>query len=371
MGRAVAALAATGVDVRELSSVLSDNGRQVRALRASIMRLRMVPVRTLLERVPLLVRGLSRETGRPVRLDMNAGEAELDKAVADRVFPAIVHIIRNAVDHGIEAEDVRQRAGKDAEGLLRLRCAETSNGQLEIVIEDDGQGLDGEAVARRANQPLPRDDAGLLDLITRPGLSTAAKVTTTSGRGLGMDIVKRIVTGDLGGELSLQTTRGKGTTFTLRIPLTITIVDAFSFVSGGERFVTPVGSIEEILEVDAQRVIEAPHPRAGTPARLLRRRGEALPLFALSALFGLPAHDPPAALAPKALVVRRHAQHFAFEVERMLGQQEVVVRPLDDPLVRVTGVSGSTDLGDGKPTLVLDLVSLSGQVAATAGRMEA
>jgi two-component system chemotaxis sensor kinase CheA len=358
------------VDVRELSRVLSDTGRQVRALRASIMRLRMVPVRTLLERVPLLVRGLSRETGKPVRLEMNPGEAELDKAVADRVFPAIVHIIRNAIDHGIEGADARRKAGKSAEGLLRLTCAETSNGQLEIFIEDDGQGLDGDAVARRANQPVPRDDAGLLELITRPGLSTAARVTTTSGRGLGMDIVKRVVAGDLGGELSLQTKRGAGTAFTLRIPLTITIVDAFSFVSGGERFVTPVGSIEEILEVDPSRVVQAPHPRSGTSARLLQRRGEALPLFALSALFGLPPHEPPPSLAAKALVVRRQTQHYAFEVERMLGQQEVVVRPLEDPLVRVTGVSGSTDLGDGKPTLVLDLVSLSGQVSAMT-RMEA
>ena len=357
LDRAIAALKNTGADVRQLQQIAAENGRQLRDLRSAIMRARTVPVTELLERVPLIVRGLSRTTGKSVRVEIEAGNAELDKAVADRIFPAIVHLVRNAVDHAIETPEERATKGKPAEGLLKVSCSARSNTQLELTIADDGSGIDPEKVAAKAQRPVPQTDSELLDLITLPGLSTMEKATTTSGRGFGMDIVKRIAVTELGGELSMTTRRGKGTTFTLRIPLTITIIDAFSFLAGGQPFVVPVAMIEEILEVDAKRLVTSPSRTGQRQVRLLQRRGEAVPMVNLDQLFdlGKPAQD-----SFKALVVRKNGAPFAFQVDRMLGQQEVVVRPLEDPLVHVSGISGATDLGDGLPTLVIDLIALAG-----------
>ena len=366
LSRAAAALRASGADVRALAQVIGENARHLRDLRAAIMRARMVSVAELLERVPLIVRGLSRATGKAARLEVATGHAELDKAVAERIFPAIVHLVRNAVDHALETPEERRAAGKPEVGLVSVACFERSNNQLELTISDDGRGVDAAAVAARAGVPVPATPEALLDLLTRPGLSTKTEVTTTSGRGVGMEVVKRIAVDDLRGELSLATTPGQGTTFTLHIPLSITIVDAFSFVCGGETFVVPVSTVEEIREIDLTKTIRGPDRRKasrGEPDRrraprasdMIERRGQAVPVLALDDLLGLPVSD---GSSKKAIIVRRNGEPFAFAVDRMLGQQEVVVRPLEDALVQVTGVSGTTDLGDGRPTLVLDLAAL-------------
>jgi two-component system chemotaxis sensor kinase CheA len=311
----------------------------------------------VLERVPLLVRGLSRSTGRAVNLHLDVGGAEVDKTVAERIFPAIVHLVRNAIDHALETPAERLAAGKPERGLLEVTCVERSNTQLEIEIRDDGRGVDAAQVARRAGRELPRTDAELLDLLCMPGLSTRDKVTTTSGRGMGMDIVRRTIVDELGGELLLETQPGKGTRFVLRVPLTITIVDAFTFESAGERFCVPVATIEEILDVDHARLVQAPGTSGERSSSLgmLERRGEALPFVALARVLRRTAGP-----SQKAFVVRRNGEPMAFAVDRLLGQQEVVVRPLEDPLLRVPGVTGATDLGDGRPTLVLDLYALAG-----------
>jgi two-component system chemotaxis sensor kinase CheA len=366
LGRAMTDLRAAGADVRALAQVIGENARQLRDLRAAIMRARMVSVAELLERVPLIVRGLSRATGKAARLEVATGRAELDKAVAERIFPAIVHLVRNAVDHALETPEERRAAGKPEVGLVSVACFERSNNQLELTISDDGRGVDAAAVAARAGVPLPTTPQALLELLARPGLSTKAEVTTTSGRGVGMDVVKRIAVDELRGELSLATSPGKGTTFTLHIPLSITIVDAFSFMCGGETFVVPVSTVEEIREIDLTKTVRGPDRRRsarGEPDRrraprasdMIERRGQAVPVLVLDDLLGLPASE---GSVRKAIIVRRNGEPFAFAVDRMLGQQEVVVRPLEDALVQVTGVSGTTDLGDGRPTLVLDLAAL-------------
>ncbi|HEX3903860.1 MAG TPA: chemotaxis protein CheW [Polyangia bacterium] len=366
LGRVVVALRESGADVRALAQVVGENGRQLRDLRAAIMRARMVSVAELLERVPLIVRGLSRVTGKAARLEVATGHAELDKAVAERIFPAIVHLVRNAVDHALETPEERRAAGKPEVGLVSVACFERSNNQLELTVSDDGRGVDAAAVAARAGAPVPATPEALLDLLARPGLSTKTEVTKTSGRGVGMDVVRRIAVDELRGELSLATTPGQGTTFTLHIPLSITIVDAFSFVCGGETFVVPVSTVEEIREIDLTKTVRGPDRRKSSRAEpdrrraprasdMIERRGQAVPVLALDDLLGLPAPD---TSLRKAIIVRRNGEPFAFAVDRMLGQQEVVVRPLEDALVRVTGVSGTTDLGDGRPTLVLDLAAL-------------
>lgn len=358
--RAVARMAARGEDVRELGAIVAENARQLRDLRTAIMEARMVTAAELLERTPLLVRRVSRETGKDVRLQVDAGTAELDKGVAERVFPALVHLLRNAVDHGIEPPAERVAAGKPATGTIHVTCFERNSNQLEISIEDDGRGIDGAALAARARRPPPSDAAALLALLTLPGLSSRDETTTTSGRGMGMEIVKRVVVDELGGELTVSTTRGAGTRFVLRLPLTITIVDAFSFRCADQVFVVPVAGVEEIIEVDPTRVVHTPSGQGRAPLRMIERRGTAMPLFALDRVFGL---GPREALIPKAIVVGREGAAFGFEVDQMLGQQEVVVRPLEDALVKSTGVVGSTDLGDGRPTLVLDLLSLSAKLS--------
>jgi two-component system chemotaxis sensor kinase CheA len=354
MNRALAKLAAAGVDTRELVQIQNENGRQLRDLRGSIFRVRMVPIAELLERIPLLVRGLRRSVDRLVRVELDAGSTEVDKAVAERLFPALVHLVRNAVDHAIESPDERVRRGKPQEGLLRISCAARSDTWLELWVSDDGRGIDREAVARKARRQTPASDAALLDLLCAPGLSTREEATLTSGRGMGMEIVRRTVD-QLGGELSVKSELGVGTSFVLRVPLSLSIVEAFSFECAQQRFVVPVSSVDEIIEIDETRLVHAPGSE-GSQVRvsMLERRGQVVPLLSLSSVLRLPT----AGHAQKALLVRRGAAAMAFGVDRMLGQQEVVVRPLDDDLLRVRGIAGATDLGDGKPILVLDLVGL-------------
>lgn len=366
LARAVNELTKAGVQTRELVQVLQENARQLRDLRASILHLRMVRVRDVLDRLPLLIRGLRRTTGKLVRLELDVGDAELDKAVADRLLPAIVHLVRNAVDHALEKPEERRAAGKPEEGVVRLACHARSSGRLELTVSDDGRGVDAAAAAARAGVSVPTSSSELLDLLCRPGLSTRASADATSGRGMGMDIVKRITVDQLGGELSLDTKPGRGTTFSLRVPLTITIVDAFVFECAALRYAVAVSAVEEIIEVDTARLVRPPGLANGG-ATLVERRGQAVPLVPLERL--LQRESGREGPGPKAFVVRQRGAPVAFAVDKLLGQQEIVLRTLEDPLVQVPGVAGATDLGDGLPTLVLDLPAL-GAARGGASRME-
>jgi two-component system chemotaxis sensor kinase CheA len=362
LARVIQTLDPRSPGARELKQISVDVARQLRDLRSSILNVRMVRVGEILERVPLVVRGLRRTTGKQVRLELDPGEAELDKGVAERVFPALLHLVRNAVDHGIERPDDRRAAGKPEEGTVWITASARSNTKMELVIRDDGRGIDAAKVAARAHADLPASESALLDLLCRPGLSTSNEITTTSGRGMGMDIVKRVVVDELGGELLLTNRPGAGASFSLLLPLTIAIVDTFAAECEGERFVIPVSMVEEIVEIDPKAIVTAPvtTPAGAAQLGMFERRGEAVPLLDLGAVLRLSRRD---GVRRKALVVRRGGQPVAFALERVLGQQEVVVRPLVDPLVNVPGVSGAADLGDGRPTLVLDLVALAGERA--------
>jgi len=354
--RELAAHAARGLDVRKLREVTDLQARQLRDLRRAILRVRMVRVAEIVEPLALLVRSVARTNHKDVRLELDVRDAELDKAVADRLLPALIHLVRNAVDHAIEPPDMRAAAGKPRTGTVRIACTELASKQLELRISDDGRGIDREAVARRAHKEIP-DTTALLEVLTTPGFSTRDAVTQTSGRGVGMDIVKRVAVQELGGELALETQLGAGTTFTVRVPLTIAIVEVFSFECARQLFVVPVAAIEEIFELGDDR-IEPPGQPAGsardTRVTLIHRRGHALPLISLGARLAIEAET----TAKNAMVIRHNGELIAFAIDRMLGRQEVVVRPVDDPLVRARGIAGATDLGDGRPTLVLDLSEL-------------
>jgi two-component system, chemotaxis family, sensor kinase CheA len=359
LAREIAAHAERGHDVRGLREIAELQGRQLRDLRRAILRARMVRVAEVLEPLVLLVRSLARSAQKEVRLALEARDVELDKAVADRLLPALVHLVRNAVDHAIEPADQRVAAGKPRVGTVTVSCLDVVGNRLELVVQDDGRGIDRGAVAARAKRVVDSDE-DLLDVLTAPGFSTRDVVTRTSGRGLGMDIVRRIATGDLGGDLVMSTTPGAGTAFTLRVPLTIAVVDVFSFACGPQTFVVPVSSVEEIFELGADQAVMPPAlPGARSPVQLTERRGRAIPLRSLGSLLAIDGGTH----AQKAIVIRRQGEPIGFTVDRMLGRHEVVVRPVEDVLVKVPGIAGSTDLGDGRPTLVLDLYALSARAA--------
>jgi two-component system, chemotaxis family, sensor kinase CheA len=357
--RALAARAASGDALRELREIVELQGRQLRDLRRGILRARMVRVVEVLEPLNLLVRSLTRPGIKEARLDVDVRDTELDKAVADRLLPALVHLVRNAIDHAIEPVAERRKLGKSEAGRVAICCREGSGNLLELSISDDGRGIDREAVARRAGRAA-QDDHELLDILTTPGFSTRERATETSGRGIGMDIVRRVTQRELGGELALHTTPGEGTSFTLRIPLTIAILDVFSFECARQAFVVPVATIEEIVELGDHPWIQLPRladAEAGHPVvALCGRRGRPLPVISLGETLRLIAtttNHP-----SKALVVRSKGEPIGFAVDRMLGRHEVVVRPIEDALARAPGIAGATDLGDGHPTLLLDLPEL-------------
>ncbi len=348
-------LAAAGADVRELRRVAHDITRQLAEMRRAVVGLRMLSVAELLEPLPLLVRGLRTTTGKDVGVTVDAGYVEVDKAVAERLWPAIVHLVRNAVDHGIESAEDRRRVGKPERGNIAVRCVQVGSGRIEVTIEDDGMGVDRGQVAARAGGDAPESDAALLAVVTRPGFSTRDRADATSGRGMGLDIVRRAIEG-LGGELMLATTPGAGTRFTLRVPVTIAIIDVVAFECEGQTFLVPVASIDELIEIAAGNTITGPVLRGREAvARLVPVRGVAVPLIDLGEALGLRR----GVSAPKAILVRRDERPLAFGVDRLLGHHAVVVRALRDPLVTVRGVTGATDMGDGRPTLILDLAALA------------
>ncbi len=360
MREELARLRAAGHDVRGLRTLLEEDERGLRRLRATLLSLRMVPLREVLEPVPLIVRGMRNSTGKHVQLAVDVGDVELDKTVGERLLPALVHLVRNAVDHGIEDAATRRARGKPEQGVVELQAVAVAGAMLEICIGDDGGGIDAEAVARRAGARVPSSDAELLDLLTAPGFTTRDTATTTSGRGIGLDVVRQIMEG-LGGSLELENRPGRGTRFLLRAPLTVAILDAFAFEAGGERYLAPIAAVDAIVEIDATDRTRPPSrtPERERPIEMVDVRGQLMPLVSLSAALGLPR----AGSEPKAMIVRRAGQRFALSIARMLGRHEVLVRPLGDPLVRMPAISGSADLGDGRPTLVLDLQQLTNELS--------
>jgi two-component system, chemotaxis family, sensor kinase CheA len=327
--------------------------RQLRDLREGVMRLRLVPVRDVFARMRFVVRDLSHETGREIDLHLTGEETEVDKFVVERLADPLLHLIRNAVSHGLEPVAERVAGGKPARGRIDLRAA-AAGGAIVIEVEDDGRGIDPEKVYARARKAglvatdTPTDPAGVLDLICSPGFSTHESTDRASGRGVGMDVVARSVE-DLGGTLTLFTCLGRGTRFTARLPLTLAIADALIVIVGGQTYAVPQTAVREVLEIE---------PGATTTLEnneLLTHRDGVLPLLRLTDLFGAP--RPVGTFT--ALVVGEGSGTIALATDRIIGLREIVVRPLADPLVQVPGIAGATELGDGRAILILDTTGLA------------
>jgi two-component system chemotaxis sensor kinase CheA len=331
--------------------------RQLRTLREGIMRVRLVPVGEIFRRMPFVIRDLARETGKRVRLELRGQGTEIDKFLIERMMDPILHLVRNAISHGIESVDERIRAGKRPEGTIVLSAA-TAGDIVRLDISDDGRGIDPEAVIERARKagvtipPGPADTATLLSLICAPGFSTRNESDRASGRGVGMSVVREAVD-ELSGTLRLETEKGTGTRFVLELPVTLTITDALIAKAGPDTFAVPQGAVREVIEVavDALRQIEE--------NEIMTYRGAALPIVRLSRLFGLAATG---RSRLHVFVVGTGSAAIGIAVDRIVGQREVVVRAIADPLVRVAGISGATDLGDGHVVLILDPAVLARQM---------
>jgi two-component system, chemotaxis family, sensor kinase CheA len=326
--------------------------RQLRELREGVMRVRLVPVGEIFRRMPFVVRDLARETGRRINVELSGQDTEIDKFLVERMMDPVLHLVRNAVSHGLETVEERVGAGKPPDGTIELR-ASASGDLVRIEIADDGRGIDAERVLARAKQsgiPVPAqiDDAALLDLISSPGFSTRDGSDRASGRGVGMDVVRTTIE-DLGGSVRMESAAGVGTRFTIDLPLTLAIADAFIARVGDDTFAIPQTAVREVIEVEtaAIRLLEG--------SEVAPYRGLAIPVVRLSTVLKIAVSPAP---RRHAFVVGVGAAAVALLVDRIIGQREIVVRATGDPLIEVDGVAGATDLGDGRAVLILDVHTL-------------
>ena len=328
--------------------------RNLRDLREGVMRVRLVPVGEIFRRMPFVVRDLVRDTGKRVRLDLAGQSTEIDKFLIERMMDPILHLVRNAISHAIEPPDERIAAGKSPEGVVRLN-ATTAGESVVLEITDDGRGIDLQAVAARAHErgmtvPAgPIESRALLDIICASGFSTRDQADRASGRGVGMAVVRSTVE-ELGGMLAVDTEAGRGTTFRITLPLTLAITDAIIAQVGDHTFAVPQSAVREVIEVDAASL------RSIEKHELLTHRGGTLPMIRLSHLFAIRAGD---RKRFHAIVVGAGLAAVGLIVDRIAGQREIVVKTITDPLIHVPGVSGATELGDGRLVLILDVAALS------------
>lgn len=333
--------------------VLTRMERQLRDLRRAVTRARMVPLGETFQRMPLVVRELARASGREVQVTTSGEETQIDKVLVERLMDPLLHLVRNALAHGLESPSERLAAGKPAVGRLTL-AAQPDGDAIVITVKDDGRGLDLARIARRAGLSTPPTVDEALDLITRPGFSTRTEAGLDAGRGVGLDVVRRSLT-EIGATLSLASQTGRGCTFILRVPLTLAIIDAFLLSVGAERYAVPRDAIQEVLDATEAEFLATPR------GELLAWRGATLPVVRLDRLLDTPGGTAEGLVG---LVHVNGNRRVVFLAHRILGLREVVVRPLADPLLSRPWLTGATELGDGGIALILDLPHLTALAAS-------
>ena len=356
--------AATARAGAELEKIHKGLERKLQELQAGVLEVRMVPLRQVFEKLSRVVRRLRRDTDKEVRLEIRGADTELDKLIVEELVDPLMHVVRNAFDHAIEGPDERVTAGKPREGCIRLEAYQRGN-DVVIAATDDGRGVDVEAVRRRAvergllaaSDDLSRKE--LLELVFAPGLSTRGEVTETSGRGVGMDVVRANITA-LGGVVDVDSATGRGTTVTMTLPITLAIIQALIVGAGGQRFAIPLNSVRETLLVDPREV------QRSDGRELMNLRGEALALRRLAQEFQLGAAAPEQ--KQYAVVLGIGDARMGLLVDRLEGQQDVVIKPIQGPIRSVRGIAGATELGDSGAVLVLDVSALVDDARAREGR---
>jgi two-component system chemotaxis sensor kinase CheA len=324
-------------------------------LQDTIMKVRMVAVQTVFSRFPRLVRDLSRKSGKRVELITEGEETELDKSVVEEIGDPLVHLIRNSVDHGLEPEEERIANGKTPQGHVWLRAYHKGN-SVAIEVEDDGRGIDPDKMRNVAikkglispEEARNLDDREAIELIFAPGFSSAEKVTDISGRGVGMDVVRNNIK-DLKGSVHISSEVGKGSKFTLTLPLTLAIIDALMVQINGANYAIPLDAVSETTKIEAERLTEVNNRKAVT------LRGEVLGIAELAELLEQPVSDPEREVLP-VVIVHDNDRRLGLVVDRLLERQEIVIKPLGNYLngFDLKGVSGATIMGDGSVVLILD-----------------
>ena len=341
---------------RELLEMHREAERLYMDLQSEVMSIRMVPVGPLFRQFVRSVRDLARSHGKLARLEVVGGEVEVDTTVLEQLKDPLLHLVRNAVDHGLEKPDIRASKGKPSSGLIRLSAAH-SGGNIIVKLEDDGAGFDRKRIlekAKRLGLLSSKDEVreeDIYDLVFQAGFSTAESVTDLSGRGVGLDVVRRNID-NLRGIVRISSIAGKGSTITIRLPLTIAIIEGFSVRVGAETFIVPLEHVTECTELPAEQgSLEA--------SGIVSLRGTALPYVRLRRLFSV------AGQAPKRenlVVVKINEFQAGIAVDELLGGMQTVVKPLGRALREVRGITGSTVLGDGRVGLIIDVPSLLREV---------
>lgn len=351
-------LAAQQAGASELVEATAVLARLVEEVRDSALTLRMVQIGSTFNRFQRVVRDVAKELGKDIRLEISGGETELDKTVVERIGDPLTHLVRNAMDHGIEPAEVRLAQGKSAQGLLRLNAFHDA-GSIVIEVADDGGGLNKTKILHKAierglvaeGQSLA--DKDIFNLIFEPGFSTADKVSNLSGRGVGMDVVKRNITA-LRGSVELDSVEGQGTTLRIRLPLTLAIIDGFLVGVGSASYVIPQDMVVECIELPANDGRD-----------YLNLRGEVLPFIRLRELFAIEGNPP---RRENVVVVQFAGQRAGLVVDRLQGEFQTVIKPLGKVFGQVGGIGGFTILGSGEVALILDVSGLIRQVVDTRQR---
>jgi len=341
------------MEFQSLHAALRDLERNTRDLQESAMAIRMLPMSFVFNRFPRMVRDLASKLGKDIELATTGEGTELDKGLIERITDPLNHLVRNSVDHGIEMPDVREAAGKPRKGTVRLSAGHRG-GHIVIEIADDGKGLDRARILAKAKERgLPASDAmpdaEVWQLIFEPGFSTAEVVTDVSGRGVGMDVVKRNILA-LGGTVELDSSPGIGARVTVKLPLTLAIMDGMSVKVGEEIYILPLASVVETLQA-ADGQVKA----VSGSGRVIEVRSEYLPVSDLRIAFETPEG---AATAGVMVIVEADGAKTALAVDELVGQQQVVVKNLESNYRKVPGISGATILGDGRVALILDVAAL-------------
>ncbi|HLN22277.1 MAG TPA: chemotaxis protein CheA [Bacteroidales bacterium] len=344
-----------GIQNKEVEYLVDINSRleqKIREVREGIMKLRLVSTDEAFERLRFVIRDIIRDGNKLVDLKIEGREVLIDKFIMDRIFDSLLHLVRNAVSHGIESPDERVAAGKPGEASLILKASSSGN-TVRFEIADDGRGIDKDQIvqkARRLGLSRPDEevsDEEILNILCSPGFSTKEKTDMVSGRGVGMDVVKKSVT-DLGGHLEMQTEKGRGTNFILTLPLTLSIVEALIIKSAGRTYAVPMPSVEEVIRIEPASIIKFEQNE------IINYRGFVLPVLRLNSVFNIIDKDE----ADHIIVVSHGSGKVGILINRITGHREIVVRSLKDPLIKVPGIYGVTDLGNGRIVLILDVHSL-------------
>lgn len=344
-----------GALAERLQEGLTQLERNTRDLQQDVMRVRMLPISFVFNRFPRLVHDVSSKLGKKVELKLSGEQTEIDKTVMEKLGDPMVHLVRNSLDHGLEAPDERRKNGKNETGTLLLK-AYHQGGNVIIEIIDDGRGLNTEKIRSKAlasgliSEDQNLTDEDIHDLIFQPGFSTADQVSDLSGRGVGMDVVRRNIE-SLGGNVSVKSKAGVGATITVALPLTLAIMDGQLVRLGGDTYIIPLVSIVETIQASEKTMSSI-----GGERRLLHYRDEYIALIDLKALFNLPTDN---SIQSNLLAIVEHGgSKLALKVEELLGQQQVVIKSLEVNFKRVEGLSGATILGDGSVALILDIAGI-------------